>query len=54
MVKITAGLVQRAVKRDWKYEVKNFLVHAAKVLFNFGFRKSVFGFFNNYFIKFAL
>ena len=45
MVKITAGLVRCAVKKDWKYEVKNFLVHAAKVGKDFEFRMFNFGFF---------
>ena len=43
MVKKTAGLVRRAVKTNWKYEVGNFFVHAAKIGKNFGFRKRDFG-----------
>ena len=38
MVKITAGLVRRAVKLDWRNEVRNFLIHGAKVKKDFGFR----------------
>jgi len=37
MVKIAACLVRCAVKLDCRNEVKNFLVHAAKVRFYFGF-----------------
>ncbi len=44
MVKITAGLVRYAVKWDWKNEVRNFLVHAAKVWINFGIWKLDFAF----------
>ncbi|MDB5032187.1 MAG: hypothetical protein JWP71_2908 [Mucilaginibacter sp.] len=33
MVKITAGLVQRAVKFNWKDEVRNFRIHGAKIVF---------------------
>ena len=45
MVKIAACLVRCAVKLDCRNEVRNFFIHAAKVLFNFGFRKWDFGFF---------
>jgi hypothetical protein len=45
MVKITAGLVRRAVKLDWKYEVRNFLIHGAKVWNYFEFRMFNFEFF---------
>ena len=45
MVKISAGLVRRAVKTHWKYEVGNFFVHAAKVGKKFGFGKIDLAFF---------
>lgn len=45
MVKIAACLVRGAVKLDCKNEVRNFLIHAAKVWFNFGIWKCDFGFF---------
>jgi hypothetical protein len=45
MVKKTAGLVRCAVKLGWKNEVRNFLVHAAKVGKDFGYRMFKFGFF---------
>ena len=47
MVKIAAGLVRCAVKLDWKNEVRNFLVHGAKVGINFEFRMFDFEFLNN-------
>jgi hypothetical protein len=45
MVKISAGLVRRAVKTHWKYEVGNFFVHAAKIDINFRFWKIDLAFF---------
>jgi hypothetical protein len=45
MVKIAACLVRCAVKLDCKNEVKNLLIHAAKVGFYFEFKKCKFGFF---------
>jgi hypothetical protein len=45
MVKIAACLVRCAVKLDCRNEVRNFLIHAAKVRIYFGFRKWDFGFF---------
>lgn len=39
MIKITAGLVRRAVKTDWKNEVDYFRIHDAKIGFYFGFWK---------------
>lgn len=52
MVKKAAGLVRCAVKVGWKYEVKNFLVHAAKVGKDFEFRMWDFGFFDICFVRF--
>jgi len=45
MVKIAACLVRCAVKLECRNEVRNFLIHAAKVRIYFGFRKWDFGFF---------